>query len=204
MSRSSSTYVSPNLAPTSEWAHQTSTGVFRPPPVMSLQPSSTTNSPGLPAEKHVDLRPLSALPASTAERARELHGLGFDGDGPSGPSARGAGAERRPFSSPSPLIGPASCGVSPSLPPVGALPASPHDALPVLMKMIRYAVHAEQDAFAAQKKSNRVLEAELQRVQEQRKATTANLAAISKSTAALRAIANDQKAMIVLLTQESA
>lgn len=204
MSRTSSTFVSPRLAPTSDWAQQTSTGVFRPPPALQLQPSTWADPYAYSKQQPYFLSESAAAPtagdrgldnnaaAPTASKgANTFRGAVQDG------GAKGFSPYAAPFTGLSAPFN-STPSVAPA-PPLVPLPSSPHESLLVVMRMIRYAVRAEQDTFLSLKEINRVLEAELLREQEQRRAASDQLAILSKSLALLNDIAKQQEAVITQL-----
>ncbi|KPI89123.1 hypothetical protein ABL78_1767 [Leptomonas seymouri] len=210
MSRTSSTYVSPNLGPTAPWGQQTSTGVFRPPPAMTLNPSMEDTS------RHEGKLPPPSYPAGAIDAASE-HGLA-PGTGHSYPTGNGT-AHARPgngvnHAAPSPPLKPTSPPFHPQN-HYGNIPATlsltTHNLTAVqsanaedangggstvsadrLMKMISYSVHREEDAFLAKKESNRVLEKELQQEQELRRETQRQLDALEETLHAMQNIRNAQ------------
>ncbi|GET89994.1 hypothetical protein, conserved [Leishmania tarentolae] len=211
MSRTSSMYVSPNLGPTVPWSQQTSTGVFRPPPAMSLNPSST-NMP-----RHEG----KTAPAGYSA------GGGVDTTGENIPTSDLATASLCPLgtgvlherhnevanhTNPSPPLRPTSPPFFTQnyygKVPASIVPANPHGiavsangdsggsaiSYPAgrIMKMISYSVHREEDAFLAKKESNRVLEKELLHEQELRRETQRQLEVLDETLQMLQGIREAQ------------
>ncbi|KPA85470.1 hypothetical protein ABB37_01762 [Leptomonas pyrrhocoris] len=217
MSRTSSTYVSPNLGPTAPWGQQTSTGVFRPPPAMTLSPGAED------ASRHDAKSPPPSYSAGTVDSANE-HGLA-PGPGHSYPVVNGSANARRNdggnYVAPSPPLQ----STSPPFHPqnhFGNVPATlsltSYNLTAVqsaniedangsgsavsadrLMKMISYSVHREEDSFLARKESNRVLEKELQQEQELRRETQRQLDILDESFNAMQSIRNAQLQLAVQL-----
>lgn len=65
-----------------------------------------------------------------------------------------------------------------------------------LMKMISYYAHMEEDSLLSQKESNRVLEAELKRVQQQRRDAQSRLDKLEKSITNLEEIYEEQSVLL--------
>ncbi|KAG5500401.1 hypothetical protein JKF63_03493 [Porcisia hertigi] len=210
-SRTSSMYVSPNLGPTVPWGQQTSTGVFRPPPAISLNVSSTD------IPQHVGKTAPPGYSSGVGSETADEHGLGLDlasaphyplGDGVQHDGRNGTGSQVAP----SPPLGsisspyyPKSCFCGVPVPPVVANPhgvagASNGDGggsaatYPVdrIMKMISYSVHLEEDTFLAKKESNRVLEKELQHEQDLRRDTQQQLEVLDERLQTLQGIREAQ------------
>lgn len=220
MSRTSSTYVSPNLGPTAPWGQQTSTGVFRPPPSMTL-------NPGIDDASHHDGKSyLPSYPAGTTDATSERgHAAGLassyrGGNGVAHARQSDGGSRVAPspsLQSKSPPFHPHNhYGNMPA-----ALPLTTHNLTTVqsggvedvngggsavsadrLMKMISYSVHREEDAFLAKKESNRVLEKELQREQELRRETQRRLEYCEESFRVLHAIFDGQSQLAMQLGVE--
>ncbi|KAK7200998.1 hypothetical protein NESM_000159200 [Novymonas esmeraldas] len=213
MSRTSSTYVSPNLGPTAPWGQQTSTGVFRPPPTMSLNPGPTDmplRHEGRPAPPSY---PASCGSGDVGGDHRLVQGIA-----PTPPYALGGSlphsrtGEVRGRMAPSPPMRPASppsyshnhytnapaaftLGGSHNVTGAGnGDGASGTSVYPAdrIMKMISYSVHREEDAFLAKKESNRVLEKELLHAQGQRRETQRQLEAVDETLQMLQGIREAQ------------
>ena len=213
MSRTSSTYVSPNLGPTAPWGQQTSTGVFRPPPAMTLNPCVDD------ASRHDGKSPPPppSYPAGAATDAINERGLapgpalphpGVNGAAPARPNDGGSyAAPSPPLQSTSPPFHPQNhYGNMPA-----ALSLTSHNlattqsanaddtngsstavSVDRLMKMISFSVHREEDSFLAKKESNRVLERELQHEQELRRETQRQLDVVEERFHALQSIRDAQ------------
>lgn len=210
MSRTSSTYVSPNLGPTAPWGQQTSTGVFRPPPSMTL------NSSGEDAPHHDGKPFLPSYPTGPVDAGNERgHTPGLAS---SYRVANGVAHVRQGDGGSHIAPSPSLQSKSPPFHPqnhygnmAATLPLTSHNLTTVqsanaedsngsggtvstdrLMKMISYSVHREEDAFLAKKESNRVLEKELQQEQELRRETQRQLEFIDEAFRVLHAIYDGQ------------
>lgn len=217
MSRASSAYVSPNLGPTAPWGQQTSTGVFRPPPAMSLNSSTADvarqeNKSALPNVLSSNNDPERSMPASTSYSTS--HQMTASPGFVARQGETGYAAPSPPLQPTSPPFYPQSAhyggylGSSFSLPPNGtnSYPshagggAAVHTGDPIggpvsaerILKMISYCVHKEEDIFLAQKEGNRVLERELQNEQELRRETQRKLDCIEESLQVLYNIRDGQ------------
>ncbi|KAG5474309.1 hypothetical protein LSCM1_03089 [Leishmania martiniquensis] len=214
MSRTSSMYVSPNLGPTAPWGQQTSTGVFRPPPAMSLSQGST-NMP-----RHEGKLAPPCYPAGGSSDTTGEHRL-VSGPVPASAYLLGTSVLRDRHSemgcpiapspslrSTSPLFYPQNQygNVPASLMLAGAqgVAGSPNGdsggsaityPAGLIMKMISYAVHREEDAFLAKKESNRVLEKELLHEQELRRETQRQLEALDEMLQMLQGIHDAQSSL---------
>ncbi|KAG5499803.1 hypothetical protein GH5_03938 [Leishmania sp. Ghana 2012 LV757] len=215
MSRTSSMYVSPNLGPTAPWGQQTSTGVFRPPPAMSLSQSSAS----MPRYEGKLPPPCYSAGCGRSDATGE-HGLAPGlVTAPTHPLGTSVVHDRHsevgcPVA-PSPPLRSASPPFYPqnqySNAPSSFILAGAHGVTGaangdtsgsaatypagLIMKMISYAVHREEDAFLAKKESNRVLEKELLHEQELRRETQRQLEALDEMLQLLQGIHDAQSSL---------
>ncbi|CAM69304.1 conserved hypothetical protein [Leishmania infantum JPCM5] len=211
MSRTSSMYVSPNLGPTAPWGQQTSTGVFRPPPAISLNPSATnvprhegkTAPPRYSAGGGVDttgehgpapgLVPAPPYPLGTGvphDRHSEV-GSHIDSSPPLRSTSPPFYTQNYYGKVPASLVPANAHGVAGAANGDSGVSAITYPAGRI-MKMISYSVHREEDAFLAKKESNRVLEKELLHEQELRRETQRQLEALDEMLQMLHEIREAQ------------